>query len=794
VELKKGETIMIDAALHLPVALLREVFSDRSGVPLDLFELYYRGKRLEGKAALASCGVAKGSTIEVKMRGRGGMPAYELEPAAAVSAAAVSANGALVTSDSSRVTPMMVQDKMRTAEKEALQSVAAPLLKPASGAVSVSLTPEAKVAKVAEPALEKDLNSTFSLSSVLNGNFNFDDICAWLLKQPWYKGHELDCRAGMGFCGGSLLGVSTSLWHVMDNKGNLVSESADGNAKLFDEINPAMKPHMAEVVWDSQHAADMRSLTSGKKVTPDARGLKAAEVIAEGSKRKEPADWLRPEKKALLQRVTDSIGAMARALDQASDEAGGGAFFITNYFALRKRFTQIKRDLQGDVRSSRGQGDTRITPEDFVEQDKVLQLEPPIIMLKRLCATVNNLTLIVPYPEEFQLEVDESIFKTWSRAYPSRTTIFVPIRNFEITTSFDLLAAITHVTHSTRSVPRPCIVGVASGGYGVLREMAHCSSHRHSMGLISLVGSGRLSDLWAEVWPRRGETIFDPVRAANQLHKHVCYLPSPDAIQNMHRVLYDGELYLHKISNDSATLERLCVSLLQGNRLLTLADEQMHAYEAASWRYERPSKLLVNLSIILGFATTLIAVLVPESISQQTVKTEPKLNVVLYYWSIVLPALMLVVDQASCPSPLRTAPRHQPRAHHQRPLAPPLTGRKLSRHAAVAARVQARRRPRHRANISLQDADGRVRRLGNRARDEGERLGDCAPAALCKEAQRDPGKRRRLARAGDNHRQAHGRVSQYLGYEEPLQARHSLDGWRQGHRQGGRAQRRCVLH
>ena len=72
-ELKKGETIMIDAALHLPAVFLHEAFSDRSGVPLDFFELYYRGKRLEGEAALASWGVGKGSTIEVKMRGRGGM-------------------------------------------------------------------------------------------------------------------------------------------------------------------------------------------------------------------------------------------------------------------------------------------------------------------------------------------------------------------------------------------------------------------------------------------------------------------------------------------------------------------------------------------------------------------------------------------------------------------------------------------------------------------------------------------------------------------------------------------------
>ena len=73
-ELKKGETIMIDVVLHLPATFLHEAFSDRSGVPLDFFELYYRGKRLEGEAALASWGVGKGSTIEVKMRGRGGMP------------------------------------------------------------------------------------------------------------------------------------------------------------------------------------------------------------------------------------------------------------------------------------------------------------------------------------------------------------------------------------------------------------------------------------------------------------------------------------------------------------------------------------------------------------------------------------------------------------------------------------------------------------------------------------------------------------------------------------------------
>ena len=72
-ELKKGETILTDAALHLPAACLHEAFSKRSGVPPGHFELYYRGKRLGGGEALASWGVGKDATIEVKMRGRGGM-------------------------------------------------------------------------------------------------------------------------------------------------------------------------------------------------------------------------------------------------------------------------------------------------------------------------------------------------------------------------------------------------------------------------------------------------------------------------------------------------------------------------------------------------------------------------------------------------------------------------------------------------------------------------------------------------------------------------------------------------
>ena len=73
VEMKKGQTIMVDVDVQMPAAVLHEVVSNRSGMPPEGFALYYRSKQLEGEAALASWGVAKDATIEVKTRGRGGV-------------------------------------------------------------------------------------------------------------------------------------------------------------------------------------------------------------------------------------------------------------------------------------------------------------------------------------------------------------------------------------------------------------------------------------------------------------------------------------------------------------------------------------------------------------------------------------------------------------------------------------------------------------------------------------------------------------------------------------------------
>ena len=72
-ELKKGQTIMMNVDLDMPAAILHEAVSNRSGMPLEGFALYYRSKKLEGEAALSSWQVGKDAIIEVKTRGRGGV-------------------------------------------------------------------------------------------------------------------------------------------------------------------------------------------------------------------------------------------------------------------------------------------------------------------------------------------------------------------------------------------------------------------------------------------------------------------------------------------------------------------------------------------------------------------------------------------------------------------------------------------------------------------------------------------------------------------------------------------------
>jgi hypothetical protein len=62
VELKKGQTLMVDANLQRPPCALHKNVCNRSGLPADTFELYYGSKRLHRRGAAAGERVAAGHT------------------------------------------------------------------------------------------------------------------------------------------------------------------------------------------------------------------------------------------------------------------------------------------------------------------------------------------------------------------------------------------------------------------------------------------------------------------------------------------------------------------------------------------------------------------------------------------------------------------------------------------------------------------------------------------------------------------------------------------------------------
>ena len=67
-----GRTTMIDASPTMTVARLSRVIAAQMGVPRGSFALYHASKPMCG--TLEESGVASGSTIELKFRGRGGGP------------------------------------------------------------------------------------------------------------------------------------------------------------------------------------------------------------------------------------------------------------------------------------------------------------------------------------------------------------------------------------------------------------------------------------------------------------------------------------------------------------------------------------------------------------------------------------------------------------------------------------------------------------------------------------------------------------------------------------------------
>ena len=93
----------------------------------------------------------------------------------------------------------------------------------------------------------------YYMSNPIEGNMSFHEMADFVRQQDWFASVRFENRAGCGFMGGGMLGITTVLAHVFDKMGRQVGESmgkreAAPLARFLDAKYPNMAPHTVKVV------------------------------------------------------------------------------------------------------------------------------------------------------------------------------------------------------------------------------------------------------------------------------------------------------------------------------------------------------------------------------------------------------------------------------------------------------------------------------------------------------------------------------------------------------------------
>ena len=331
---------------------------------------------------------------------------------------------------------------------------------------------------------------------------------------------------------------------------------------------------------------------------------------------------MRPSTYRQLLRVTDALHSIANVIEEShavyvSDWPTVGEFAIDYTWDSEERFAEMERAFDKE----------------------------PINILQKALRTKEGVTFVLPMEWRLLNRLDN--FR--NLCGPNNTLVFVVTDRFSMFISQRVSSALSkapalppsEVTHTSKIAPkRPAITVSASGGLGVLKQLANCAENGGS--LVILDGSGRMSDLWVHVWPERTQGSFDPVVQQRRLSKASGQMANEESVSNLRTILEKGDMLLFSINNNSAALERLCRLQLAGDSLLDVAAQRERLYDRTRTFYQMPRATLLALSVTIACSSTTLALVVEEDDQSS----------ILYYVVVVLPAVLVVVD--SIDSFLRT--------------------------------------------------------------------------------------------------------------------------------------------
>lgn len=422
-----------------------------------------------------------------------------------------------------------------------------------------------------------------------------------LLGEDWVETEEFTKRCGFCAMSGVLPGITSQLFVVRDIYGVECGEAdSEAEAKsLIAEMtrdSALQQKYTVEAVWDEKGP-------------------------------------MRYDKQELMMHVQNSLAAMARACD-AVDRSGAGSFVVCDLFNLPA--SKLEELTSSDARLVKFLCDAPV--------------REPLLMLQKALSKNGSLAVIMPMPEAMmqkQLPVLRKIF-------PSRILVAVAHGDYRPSNlSLQLLVALT--TAAGAEAPRRALAVFVGGSDRELSHMAFCA--RHNVRLLLLEGSGRLCELLGHLWPSRSSIPFDPVGMRSRLSVTFARPAEADSVDDLRILLSQGEVVIHPLAGSTAKLDRLCVQLLTGDKVLLVAQGAADKYVSTSRSYSRPNYILTNLSIAIGLLSTIVAVVAGEFINDKKRIPVPwkrqlfagdhkalEVDDVLLFVCASLPVLLAVVD------------------------------------------------------------------------------------------------------------------------------------------------------
>jgi hypothetical protein len=237
-----------------------------------------------------------------------------------------------------------------------------------------------------------------------------------------------------------------------------------------------------------------------------------------------------------------------------------------------------------------------------VAMKKLRLLKPRVVVVTPRGEMVATLEALKAAGGAGKNNTDSSNTEVLKNLFPALGWVVVPDGTDMPVAKANLMIALARVLR------RHALGVVCNGGLGVLAQM-----HQPALWdvpMLVLHGTGRVSDLWRQLWSKRTSSVFDAFAVHAMLQSSAGYFIEIDSAHMVREVLKKGNLMIHSLENNSNAFERLFRIKLNGDQLIESARRRVSSYSRTIKVFSRYRSPLSNLTILVALLATVASVLV----------------------------------------------------------------------------------------------------------------------------------------------------------------------------------------